>query len=71
MGYIFSKIWKRPPIKIIMVGLQGAGKTSIIFKLKLGEVICTIPAPGMLIESVEYKGISFNMWDLVEDVEIQ
>ena len=30
-----------------MVGLDAAGKTTILYKLKLGEIVTTIPTIGM------------------------
>lgn len=47
-----------------MVGLDAAGKTTILYKLKLGEVVTTIPTIGFNVESVEYKNIKFTMWDI-------
>jgi len=47
-----------------MVGLDAAGKTTILYKLKLGEVVTTIPTIGFNVETVEYKKISFTVWDV-------
>ncbi|KAJ3029998.1 UNVERIFIED_CONTAM: Arf GTPase arf3 [Siphonaria sp. JEL0065] len=47
-----------------MIGLDAAGKTTILYKLKLGEVVTTIPTIGFNVETVEYKNISFNVWDV-------
>ena len=47
-----------------MVGLDAAGKTTILYKLKLGEVVTTIPTIGFNVETVEYKNISFSVWDV-------
>lgn len=47
-----------------MVGLDAAGKTTILYKLKLGEVVTTIPTIGFNVETVEYKNITFTMWDV-------
>ncbi|KAG6914308.1 hypothetical protein DXG01_001155 [Tephrocybe rancida] len=46
------------------VGLDAAGKTTILYKLKLGEIVTTIPTLGFNVENVEYKNISFNVWDV-------
>merc|ERR1711920_244756 len=46
------------------VGLDAAGKTTILYKLKLGEVVTTIPTIGFNVETVEYKNISFQVWDI-------
>ena len=65
---MFAKVWDRMFSKeekrILMVGLDAAGKTTILYKLKLGEVVTTIPTIGFNVESVEYKNISFTVWDV-------
>lgn len=35
-----------PSPGILMVGLDAAGKTTILYKLKLGEIVTTIPTIG-------------------------
>ena len=68
MGTSFGKIWARffgkKEMRILMVGLDAAGKTTILYKLKLGEVVTTIPTIGFNVETVEYKNISFTVWDV-------
>lgn len=49
---------------VFSVGLDAAGKTTILYKLKLGEVVTTIPTIGFNVETVEYKNISFTVWDV-------
>ena len=53
-----------PEMRILMVGLDAAGKTTILYKLKLGEVVTTIPTIGFNVETVNYKNISFTAWDV-------
>ena len=50
--------------RILMVGLDAAGKTTILYKLKLNEVQETIPTIGFNVETVEYKNLKFNVWDV-------
>jgi len=70
MGFAFSKFWsrlltkKRKEMRILMVGLDAAGKTTILYKLKLGEVLTTIPTIGFNVETVEYKNVRFTVWDV-------
>lgn len=68
MGGAFSKMWSKlfskKEMRILMVGLDAAGKTTILFKLKLGDVVTTIPTVGFNVETVEYKNISFTVWDV-------
>ena len=47
-----------------MLGLDGAGKTTILYKMKLGEVVSSIPTIGFNVESVEYKKLKFTVWDI-------
>lgn len=49
-----------------MLGLDAAGKTTILYRLKLAEVVTTIPTVGFNVETVEYKNIKFNVWDVGE-----
>ncbi|KAG7170430.1 ADP-ribosylation factor 1-like 2, partial [Homarus americanus] len=68
MGLILSRILalvqSKKPCRILMVGLDGAGKTTVLYKLKLGEVVTTIPTIGFNVETVEYKNVSFTVWDV-------
>ncbi|KAL5540989.1 hypothetical protein UlMin_043786 [Ulmus minor] len=68
MGLSFTKlfIWlfTKKEMRILMVGLDSAGKTTILYKLKLGEIVTTIPTIGFNVETVEYKNISFTAWDV-------
>ena len=68
MGLAFSGLWQRmfgkEERRILMVGLDAAGKTTILYKLKLGEIVTTIPTIGFNVETVEYKNISFTVWDV-------
>merc|ERR1712232_851476 len=68
MGGAFAKLFKglfgHKEMRILMVGLDAAGKTTILYKLKLGEIVTTIPTIGFNVETVEYKNISFTVWDV-------
>nr|ABV22434.1 ADP-ribosylation factor 1 [Oxyrrhis marina] len=61
---LFSRLFSKQEMRILMVGLDAAGKTTILYKLKLGEVVTTIPTIGFNVETVEYKNISFTVWDV-------
>jgi len=51
-------------MKILMLGLDAAGKTTILYKLKLGEIISSIPTIGFNVETIEYKKVKFTVWDV-------
>jgi len=59
-----ASIFGKKEMRILMVGLDAAGKTTILYKLKLGEIVTTIPTIGFNVETVEYKNISFTVWDV-------
>ncbi|KAL8839023.1 MAG: hypothetical protein Q9176_004699 [Flavoplaca citrina] len=61
---LFDKLWGKKEMRILMVGLDAAGKTTILYKLKLGEIVTTIPTIGFNVETVEYKNIQFTVWDV-------
>ncbi|KAA0061085.1 ADP-ribosylation factor 2-like [Cucumis melo var. makuwa] len=93
---LFSRLFAKKEMRILMVGLDAAGKTTILYKLKLGEIVTTIPTIGIIppflsffvynsvftllnrlrshsrgatrlrfnVETVEYKNISFTVWDV-------
>mmetsp|Transcript_76956 Transcript_76956/g.150781 ORF Transcript_76956/g.150781 Transcript_76956/m.150781 type:complete len:201 (+) Transcript_76956:2-604(+) len=56
----FGNLQKR----IILVGLDAAGKTTVLYRLKLGETMATIPTVGFNVEVVKYKQLEFTMWDI-------
>lgn len=68
MGLLFSNIWKNwfanRETRCLMLGLDAAGKTTILYKLKLGEQVTTIPTIGFNVETIEYKGFNMNIWDI-------
>ena len=68
MGLTLSRVWSRffgkKEMRIVMVGLDAAGKTTILYKLKFGEVVKTLPTIGFNVETVKYKNISFTVWDV-------
>ncbi|GMR47067.1 hypothetical protein PMAYCL1PPCAC_17262, partial [Pristionchus mayeri] len=68
MGLILTRFWRlfttERSLRILMLGLDGAGKTTILYKLKLGELVTTIPTIGFNVEQVEFRSITFTIWDV-------
>jgi len=50
--------------RIVMLGLDNAGKTTILYKIKMGEVVQTTPTIGFNVETVTRKNITFSVWDV-------
>jgi small GTP-binding protein len=62
---LFERLWgTQTPHRIVMVGLDAAGKTTVLYQLKLNEVASTIPTIGFNVETVTYRNVSFVVWDL-------
>ena len=51
-------------MRVLMLGLDAAGKTTILYKLKLGEVVSSVPTIGFNVETLEYKKTKFTVWDV-------
>lgn len=52
-------------MRILILGLDNAGKTTILYKLHSpSAVVHTVPTIGFNVESVSYKNIKFQVWDL-------
>ena len=62
MGKILSKVFGNKEMRILMLGLDAAGKTTILYKLKLNQHVNTIPTVGFNVETVTYKNVKFNVW---------
>ena len=69
MGFIFSKILdffsrSRNNFKIIILGIQNAGKTTILYRLSIGQLVKTTPTIGSNVEEISYNNIKLQAWDL-------
>jgi small GTP-binding protein len=67
MGYLFSKLWSlfnQKEHKIIVVGLDNAGKTTILYQFLMNEVVHTSPTIGSNVEEFRWKKQRFLMWDI-------
>ncbi|KAG0030084.1 hypothetical protein BGZ81_003081 [Podila clonocystis] len=71
MGIPVSKLFPslyvaslRKDYRIVILGLDYAGKTTLLYKLKLGEEVTTISTVGFNVETITYKNVSFTMWDI-------
>lgn len=68
MGLILSRIASilsgLQEKRLLLLGLDAAGKTSLLYKLHLNEVVTTIPTVGFNVERVEYKKMDMTIWDI-------
>ena len=59
-----TKLFGNKEARILFLGLDGAGKTSLLYRLKEGKKIQTIPTIGFNYELLSYKGLNFTVWDV-------
>ncbi|KAL1211464.1 ADP-ribosylation factor 1 [Cardamine amara subsp. amara] len=68
MGQTFRKLFDtffgNQEMRVVMLGLDAAGKTTILYKLHIGEVLSTVPTIGFNVEKVQYKNVMFTVWDV-------
>ncbi|TGZ81660.1 ARF/SAR superfamily [Ascodesmis nigricans] len=61
---MMAKMFGSKEMRLLMLGLDAAGKTTILYKLKLNQGVTTIPTVGFNVETVTYKNVKFNVWDV-------
>lgn len=68
MGLLITKLWTSlfgsKEHKVIIVGLDNVGKTTILYQFLMNEVVHTSPTIGSNFEEVTWKNIHFLMWDI-------
>ena len=55
---LMSRLFAKKQMRILMVGLDAAGKTTILYKLKLGEIVTTIPTIGKFFPTNNFQLMS-------------
>uniref|UniRef100_A0A0D3HNG9 ADP-ribosylation factor-like protein 5 n=1 Tax=Oryza barthii TaxID=65489 RepID=A0A0D3HNG9_9ORYZ len=69
MGAWMSRVWflmfPAKEYKIVVVGLDNAGKTTTLYKLHLGEAVTAAPTIGSNVEEVVFKNIRFEVSSLL------
>ena len=61
---LFDSLFGSREMRVVMLGLDAAGKTTILYKLHIGEVLSTVPTIGFNVEKVQYKNVIFTVWDV-------
>jgi len=71
MGMIFSQLWAQvfgyTEMRLLMLGMDAAGKTSILYKLKLDENVETIPTLGFNVETLWHGNLQLIVWDIGQE----
>nr|XP_009941136.1 PREDICTED: LOW QUALITY PROTEIN: ADP-ribosylation factor-like protein 11 [Opisthocomus hoazin] len=65
MGKLISKGRHKRDARVVMLGLDFAGKSTLLYKLKSGRAVETCPTVGFNVESLQTPcRISFTLWDV-------
>ncbi|NWW96956.1 ARL11 protein, partial [Rhynochetos jubatus] len=65
MGKLISKGQRKRDARVVMLGLDFAGKSTLLYKLKSGRAVETCPTVGFNVESLQTPcRISFTLWDV-------
>lgn len=64
MNEKFFSFSRQTEHKIVIIGLDNAGKTTILYQFLMNEVVQTSPTLGSNVEEVIWKNIHFIMWDI-------
>ena len=61
---IFETLFGPRERRILLLGLDNSGKTTILYRLKLGETVATLPTIGFNLERVRYGNTIFTCFDI-------
>lgn len=68
MGVAFSSLWSSlfgaRELKICILGLDNAGKTTLTYQMTLGQAVATAPTVGSNTEYFTFKNLRFLLWDV-------
>ncbi|CAO3614047.1 unnamed protein product [Cunninghamella echinulata] len=69
LPYIKDLSYFKKEYKVLIYGLDASGKTNVLYKLKTGQFLKTVPTIGFNVETIEYKNNSITIWDISARVE--
>jgi ADP-ribosylation factor-like protein 1 len=64
MSKLFESLFGSKEVRILILGLDNAGKTTILYRLQneSDEAVQTIPTIGFNVETLQYKNIKVRRW---------
>ncbi len=70
MGFCCAKLCGSKPIRILMLGLKGAGKSTLVHKIKFGETMKIPPSIGFSVETLTYQSFDLSILDIDDQIKI-
>jgi len=61
---ILASIFETKEATLVIMGLDAAGKTSLLYRVKTNEIVTTIPTIGFNVELVTVNNVNLTVWDL-------
>jgi ADP-ribosylation factor protein 1 len=61
---MLTKLFGTPEYRLLIMGLDASGKTTILYKLKLNEIVTTIPTIGFNVETMTHNNTTLTIWDV-------
>lgn len=61
---MLDKVFGRKRARLLILGLDSPGRTTALYRLKLGETVTTIPTIGFNVEDVQIGDVMYSMWDV-------
>ena len=55
---------RRPPFRILFLGLHGSGKTSCVRRLRGENIADVIPTVAFNVDDVTHRGVRLTIWDV-------
>ncbi len=71
MGQALALFSRRVEKRVVLLGLDNAGKTTVVYRLLLGRKVDTVPTIGFNSEEVRHGRCSFVMWDIGGQAKIR
>ena len=60
-----ARLWRKEDgFRLLALGLDAAGKTTLLYRLKVGEIVTTIPTIGFNVETVTAGRNTLTVWDV-------
>jgi len=50
--------------KVLFLGIDNAGKSTLLFQMKEQQFKDTVPTVGLNVETIKYREHSFTLWDV-------
>lgn len=61
---MLTQLFGTPEYRLLILGFDASGKTTILYKFKLNEFVQTIPTIGFNVETIKHNNSNLTIWDV-------